>query len=396
MKLIPSGIFFWLFLFIYYIPSIYTLNNLEELSLDNSVAKNYFIANTLFLLSIFLSFYISHFIFKKREIGLRLISKNKILYNSDKNIKLIKFFFKYFLLPLNIFFLFFFIFQTLPKILLVGSDIEPNEFRLLGYDDRNLYLTFILEIARRGLYPIICLFLLLFYKKNKFNYDFYFYLTWIIFFLISLTNLDRGPIFLYIVIIIFYVLIIADYNFLKKIIITILLLFFLSISLAILTYIQYNITDIDFNTIKNLSFDIILKRVVLDPSLSSYRYSFEIIKSSSDFLFLKYSRLFSLISGTYVNSRSEDSIYVTPVGIVGDLWRNFGNSGIIFFGFITISALNYINSLYAKSNFYIIHLSNLLVLILVGSVLFGGIFSYQPIFLYILIIILNKIPKFKL
>ena len=69
---------------------IYTLNNLEELSLDNSVAKNYFIANTLFLLSIFLSFYISHFIFKKREIGLRLISKNKIHYNSDKNIKLIK------------------------------------------------------------------------------------------------------------------------------------------------------------------------------------------------------------------------------------------------------------------------------------------------------------------
>ena len=81
---------------------------------------------------------------------------------------------------------------------------------------------------------------------------------------------------------------------------------------------------------------------------------------------------------------------------MADLWRNFGNSGIIFFGFITISALNYINSLYAKSNFYIIHLSNLLVLILVGSVLFGGIFSYQPIFLYSLIIILNKIPKFKL
>lgn len=177
MKLIPSGIFFWLFLFIYYIPSIYTLNNLEELSLDNSVAKNYFIANTLFLLSIFLSFYISHFIFKKREIGLRLISKNKIHYNSDKNIKLIKLFFKYFLLPLNIFFLFFFIFQTLPKILLVGSDIEPNEFRLLGFDDRNLYLTFILEIARRGLYPLICLFLLLFYKKNKIKYDNIFYQT---------------------------------------------------------------------------------------------------------------------------------------------------------------------------------------------------------------------------
>lgn len=136
--------------------------------------------------------------------------------------------------------------------------------------------------------------------------------------------------------------------------------------------------------------------MVLDPSLTSYRYSFELIRNANDFLYLKYSRLFSLISGNYVNSSSADSIFVTPVGIVGDLWRNFGNLGIFIFGFITTSALNYINLLYKKSNFYIIHLSNLLVLILVGSVLFGGIFSYQPIFLYILIIILNKIPKFKL
>ena len=86
--------------------------------------------------------------------------------------------------------------------------------------------------------------------------------------------------------------------------------------------------------------------MVLDPSLTSYRYSFELIRNANDFLYLKYSRLFSLISGNYVNSSSADSIFVTPVGIVGDLWRNFGNLGIFIFGFITTSALNYINLFY--------------------------------------------------
>ena len=394
MKLIPSGIFFWSFIFIYFLPSLYTLNNLEELALDNSVGNNYLKANLLFLISLLLSFFVSYFVFNKKEIGLRLISKNKLTYTNDQKTKSIKYLFKYFIILLNVFFLFYFIFQTLPKLLLLGSDIDPNEFRLLGFDDRNLYLTFILEIARRGLYPLICLYLILFYKKNKIKYDNIFYQTWIIFFLISLTNLDRGPIFLFILIIIFYVLIISEI--IKKNYYYIFLFALLSFVIACLTYIQYNVLDFDFTLIKNLSYNIILKRVVLDPSLTSYRYSFELIRNANDFLYLKYSRLFSLISGNYINSSSADSIFVTPVGIVGDLWRNFGNLGIFIFGFIITSALNYIYLLYKKSNFYIIHLSNLLVFILVGAILFGGIFSYQPFFLYFLIILLNKLPNFKL
>jgi hypothetical protein len=396
MKLIPSGIFFWSFVLIYYIPSIYTIYNLEELSLDNSVCQNYFIANTLFLISIGLSYLVTFFIFRKKEIGWKLISKFSINYNIDKNNIYIFSILKIFIKPLNLIFFLFFIFQTLPKILLIGSDIDPNEFRLLGFDDRSLHLTFILEIARRGVYPIICLFLLLFYKKNKMNYDILFYQSWLIFFLISLTNLDRGPIFLFFAIIIFYNLIIRDNTKFNKYFITLLLIIILSVILALLTYVQYNILDFEFETIKNLTFNIILKRIILDPSITSYRYSFELIRNSDDFLHLKYSRLFSLFTGTYINSQSDKSIYVTPVGIVGDLWRNFGYLGIIIFGFFTTLALNYLNNLYIKSSYYMIHISNLLVFILVGAIIFGGVFSYQPFFLFLLIIFLNKITRIKI
>ncbi len=49
---------------------------------------------------------------------------------------------------------------------------------------------------------------------------------------------------------------------------------------------------------------------------------------------MKYSRLSALFGGTYVGTNTDTSIFVTPVGFVGDIWRNFGYLGVVFFSYV--------------------------------------------------------------
>lgn len=225
--------------------------------------------------------------------------------------------------------------------------------------------------------------------------DIFFYYTQITFFLVSSTNIDRGPIALIFFIYIYYFLVVKENGFLKKAIIFILLLTGLSVSLAVMTFLQYNILDFDFASIKDLSILIILKRIILDPSLAAYKYSFEIIRESNDFLYLKYSRLFSLFTGNYVNSQSDISIYVSPVGIVGDLWRNFGFIGIFIFGMIVTFSINVVNNKIKNISYYKGHIINLILIMFTATLIFGGLFSYQPIFLFCLMLLILGYKKIK-
>jgi len=394
MKLEPNGLFFWVYVIIYYIPSLYTLSNREELNLDSEVAINYFFANTLFLLTVYFMFFFLNFKSAK-SLKIKLFSNQKYCLQLDESAKSIIKNFKIGLIPFNLLMLIFFLFESLPKILLLGTNLTPEEFRFIGYDDRSLALTFILEISRRGIYPLVFLFLLLFYYRNRMKKDIFFYYTQITFFLVSSTNIDRGPIALIFFIYIYYFLVVKENGFLKKAIIFILLLTGLSVSLAVMTFLQYNILDFDFASIKDLSILIILKRIILDPSLAAYKYSFEIIRESNDFLYLKYSRLFSLFTGNYVNSQSDISIYVSPVGIVGDLWRNFGFIGIFIFGMIVTFSINVVNNKIKNISYYKGHIINLILIMFTATLIFGGLFSYQPIFLFCLMLLILGYKKIK-
>lgn len=394
MRIEPNGLFFWIYFSIYYAPSLYTLTNTDELFLDSDVGLNYFMANSLFLITVYFSLLLNNFK-RGKNLAIPLLSKpkniNHFTSSYNYNIKYLKLV----LIPLNILMIIFFFVEGLPKIMLLGSNLNPQEFRFLGYDDRKLVLTFILEISRRGLYPLFFLFLLLYYNINKIKKPFLFHFTQITFFLISIINIDRGPIALIFFIYIYYFMIVKENVFLKKIIILFILLFSLSFTLAILTFLQYNIFEFDLGSIQDLSKSIILKRIVLDPSLAAYKYSFEIIRENNDFLYLKYSRLFSFITGNYVNSQSDISVYVAPVGIVGDLWRNFGFPGVFVFAIIISFGINYINKKIEYASYYKGHLVNLILVMFTITLIFGGLFSLQPIFLYFLILFILQLKKIK-
>ena len=47
---------------------------------------------------------------------------------------------------------------------------------------------------------------------------------------------------------------------------------------------------------------------------------------------MRYSRLIALFTGNYIGALLDVSLYITPVGVVADVWRNMGYLGIIIVG----------------------------------------------------------------
>lgn len=231
------------------------------------------------------------------------------------------------------------------KLLLLGADVDQWEFRIISYDDRSRFLIAFLEIARRFILPFSCVYLLVLNSMNII----YTKKSVIYFFLISLLlsgvmTLDRGPILLFFIMFIFVKL-----NFklskLKFILGGIISLLSIVILASILTYVQYNILDFSFSQIFESAINFLWHRTILVPSIASIELSYFNFPLNSEKLYLAFSRLGAIFGKEYVAIGSSNSIYVTPVGFIADIWRNLGIIGIIFFsvffGFL-FSRLDYI------------------------------------------------------
>lgn len=101
-----------------------------------------------------------------------------------------------------------------------------------------------------------------------------------------------------------------------------------------MTYLQYNVLDVGFQQVISSGFYFFWHRVFTAPTIASIELSFITVPAFEDFLYLKYSRFSSLFGGVYIGTNSDTSIFVTPVGFVGDIWRNFGYWGIFCVSFI--------------------------------------------------------------
>ena len=194
LLLLPNGIFFWALLLIYYLPSLYTITLIDELNLNPSVKNSYVIANTIFIVLVYLS--LIFFSNLKNKPWLFKLYKKK--YESNNSIinlylrtKYTKF--KPYLIIFNLTVIFLFLFLGLPKLILLGSYISADEFRFIGYDDRSYFYTVILELLRRVAYPCILLFLFMFLNINNIVKNSIYKYTLFSFFLICLIGLDRSP-----------------------------------------------------------------------------------------------------------------------------------------------------------------------------------------------------------
>lgn len=395
LLLLPNGIFFWALLLTYYLPSLYTITLIDELNLDPSVKNSYVIANTIFIVLVYLSLiFFSNL--KNKPWLFKLYKKEYESNNSIINLYLRTKYtkFKSYLIIFNLTVIFAFLFLGLPKLILLGSYISAEEFRFIGYDDRSYFYTVILELLRRVAYPCILLFLFMFLNINSIVKNSIYKYTLFSFFLICLIGLDRSPFVIFFGLLIYIFIFLKKNKFYIKLLIFLSLLSLLSFSIAYVSFLQYNNLDFDYKEVYDLSKKIILNRIILDPAYMSYKYSFEVYQKFQDFLFLKYSRLTSLITGTYVGSTTDISFNIAPVSFIGDIWRNFGYPGIFIFPIILAFLINKVNIIVLSTSLYISQIIIFLFIIYTFYLIIGGLFSYGPNAIYLIMLLLPKIEIF--
>jgi hypothetical protein len=264
-----------------------------------------------------------------------------------------------------------------PKMLAFGSDIDGHAFRLLGFDDARRSISALFEIARRVLFPIIITTGLIFSSlvKNKTTFVFALF----IFFLVSFSTFDRGPVFLFLLVLFFG-------RFLNgakmkhiwfKLPLFILILVIIG---AVITTLQYNSSDLSLFTIFYEGLTLLYSRIIFDPAFMSLEYNFNRHYDLQP-LFLEHARIGVLIGRDYVGSANINSNFVTPVGFVSDIWRNFGIVGVFIISYL-ISVMFIFFSYQSRrlKSFYLPAFS-IIMIVLSASIIYGVLFSLGTFFL---------------
>ena len=215
------------------------------------------------------------------------------------------------------------------KLLAFGSIMDEWAFRLIGYDDRSRIVIAMLEASRRVLLPIGVSYLFVLFRLGRIGAKtFLLGLGAACQLLGAAMTLDRAPILLFFVMFLFINLCIGlSY---MKVLRTLLGAIAVLLPIAgLTTFLQYNISAFSGSDIVTTGQDFLLHRTILVPSIASIELSFIQFPIGSDKLLLRFSRLTALFGGTYVGTEDANSIYVTPVGAIADIWRNFGYPGIV-------------------------------------------------------------------
>jgi hypothetical protein len=279
------------------------------------------------------------------------------------------------------------------KFLAIGTDMDAWEFRLIGFEDRPRYLIALLEIARRFVLPLSLLYLItikVFYKINVFK---------LILFLIAIQlvaafmTLDRAPFFTLFVVVLFPYLF-SGWGIFKFIKVFAFILTMMVLIGGLITNLQYNILEFSFIDMVFMGFDFILHRFLLVPSIAPIELSFSMFPINSEKLWLEYSRLKGLIGADVVGTSDYESIYVAPVGAVGDIWRNFGSFGVGVFGLILGMALKLVDLDGDKTPFPVVVVQYFLVFALAFYYVMGVFFSQGALFALVLCMV--HIPAMKI
>ncbi|WP_417620886.1 hypothetical protein [Parasphingorhabdus sp.] len=271
------------------------------------------------------------------------------------------------------------------KIMLLGSAIDSVDFRYMGMEDIEGILPSLMELSRRLILPfaILSILSLNIYSSQPKHLVLSFLI--IVFLAVSIVNLDRGPILMFIVLVAFYLYSSSSSNLFKLMVgaISIVALGFIG---AVFTFLQYNQTDFSFSEVTDTVEAILINRIVLSPVKMAQTWIFDIMQQP---LYLEFSRISILWGGDYISSRDAFAQYVAPVGVVGDLYRNLG-SGFIFLAGILIGALFYLIEYRISRVSEDLKLPlNFIALILAMYLYYGNIFSLGP---FAIIVFLGMAP----
>ena len=312
----PIFIFLVIYFVILYLPAVY-LNITQynealfiQISPDD-ISKYYhqnFVSNTVFLVGLLLSMS-----FVKISPTVRF-TKFK-LFISDKKIKIL---FYFSALVCSAYF-FTYGFDKLGNL---GTELVGKDFRIIGFDDVSLVWSLLLELTRKVFFPLLIAYF--FVTNNKR----YFWLSIFFFLMGALATLDRFP-FLIILMFWFYSSFQASRSLGSLVIKVCMMIVILGLFASILTYVQHNQLDVDLNTIVSSATDFLLHRVLTVPTFAATEIGF-FYADLHGFFNLQYSRLGLIFGAERIgfDTAGADPYFVAPVGVVADVFRNFGYSGV--------------------------------------------------------------------
>jgi len=406
-------IFLAVFLVFYFLPSIIIILNLENnyllpeiihnliingYDISNQVLLNFHLASYIFLFGYLLAGLYYWLILTDTNFLTLKKSKERNLENivdlslSRKipEMSLIYYLLNFAAILGSIIVILYFLFIGINFLFLLGSDSSMEEFRFFLYSDKYIYYNLILEIARRILLPISVAFFmftsLMKYRRLRIKEI----ILWLILFTSGVMTLDRGPIFLSLALLVIYFLIKSRTltSFLFR---SLFWLFIIMIVGGAATYLQYNLgSDITgLSTLIKQGSVVLVNRLFFDPAIMSLTFSFNEITNNNDFLYLSFSRISVLWGNAYTGSLSEGSIFVAPVSVVGDIWRNFGLFGIFLVSFLLSLILLVISKLQNNSHAYMRMPLMFLSVIFSFYIIVGNLFSIGPILILFLIYFLG-------
>jgi hypothetical protein len=263
------------------------------------------------------------------------------------------------------------------KIMALGSNIDAYSFRFIGLSDRPLYLSAPMELSRRLILPFCLLIKLTLRRLNVETPQWPLFVMALVFFVVSVINLDRGPILLFFVLIAFH-LYSSTTSVFRYVLYALIFVPILGLTGAFFTFLQYNDLDFGWSDVLERVDGILINRIILSPVRMTQGWVFDNLGAYDPPLMLAYSRISVLWGGAYVGSHSTYSYYVAPVGVIGDLYRNLGQGGIAIFGFVLGMAFLFVQRRIAQSIDLIRTPLNFVALILAMYIYYGNIFSLGP------------------
>ena len=290
-------------------------------------------------------------------------------------------------------FVVYFIVLGIPFLSSIGSDISSEDFRFMLFADENRNMNYLLEIARRVLLPLVVsyYFFSCFIQKGKLGFREL--SLWFLLLFSGLVTLDRGPVLLALALLAVYAYYSAA-NVSQSIFRGFIFLCLIIFAGGLVTMVQYNNLDIDIYILVQQGLSVLVNRIIFDPSLMSLTFSFSEINGNIDPLLLEYSRLSVLWGGNYVGTFDANSKFVAPVGIVGDIWRNFGTVGILYVSTLFSSLLLLLSGMQRSVNIYMRFPIFFLTVVLSFYLIVGSLFSIGPIVLILLITLVTLISNF--
>lgn len=269
------------------------------------------------------------------------------------------------------------------KLFQLGEDIGGREYRFMNFDDIPRIYTALLQIVRRVLLPLTIVYVYLLRRIKVGSGLGVFLFLFALQLIASSFTMARAP-FLTLFAGILYVILITNKSKIFLMLISATAYVTLVLIAGVLTNLQYNITTFTLDDVFAMGVDFTINRMWLVPSVVPINLSFVEFGLDADSLYLKYSRLLGLFTGNVVGTEFEDSIYVAPVGIIGDVWRNFGMPGIVVIGAFLGGYFSLLDNLFKKTSFLGATMSGFLLVALVFYWVMGVFFSQGAFFIMIL------------